>query len=100
MGVPNIIGLHLSREFARRLEHQPVIKHLDLYFRALDVVGSMAASVDSHLLNDELRVVAFCYELVNLASYRFEVEGVVGVEFFYLVGLWGLRGCMLVWLFF
>ena len=34
----------------------------------------------------------------NLASSRLEVEGVVGVEGFYLVGLWGLRGCMLVWL--
>ena len=63
----DISGLHLSWEFARRLEHQPVIKHFDLYLCALDVVGSVAASVDSHLLNDELRVVAFCYELSMLS---------------------------------
>ena len=70
MGVPDIIGLHLSREFARRLEHQPVVKHLDLYLRTLDVVGSVAASVDRHLLNDEFRVITLCYELSMLSQER------------------------------
>ena len=68
MGVPDIIGLHLSREFARRLKHQPVIKQFDLYLRTLNVVGPMAASVDSHLLNDELRIVTFSHKLGMLSQ--------------------------------
>jgi hypothetical protein len=70
MGVPDIVGLYLSWEFTWGLKHQAVIKHLDLYFRTLDIVGSMAASVDSHLLNDELRVVTLCYELSMLPQER------------------------------
>ena len=49
---------------------QPVIKHFDLCLGALDVVGSVAASVDCHLLNDELRVVTLCYELGMLPQKR------------------------------
>ena len=70
MGVPDIIGLHLSWEFTRGLEHQPVIKHFNLYLRTLDVVGSVAASIDCHLLNDKLRVVAFRHELGMLPQER------------------------------
>ena len=66
----DISGLHLSGEFARRLKYQPVIKHLDLYFRTLDVVGSVAACVDRHLLNDEFRIITLCYELSMLAQER------------------------------
>ena len=41
-----------------------------MYFSALDVVGSVAACVDRHLLNDEFRIITLCYELSMLAQER------------------------------
>ena len=66
----DVVTSYDARKLAWSFEYQPVVKHLDLYLCALDVVGSVAASVDRHLLNDELRVVAFCYELGMLSQER------------------------------
>jgi hypothetical protein len=42
VGVSNVVGLHLSRQLAWRLEHQSIIKHLYLNFCSLDVIRSVA----------------------------------------------------------
>ena len=55
VGMSDVVWFYLSWEFARRFKYQSVIEHFDLYFRSLNVVGSVAASVDRHLLNDELQ---------------------------------------------
>ena len=68
VGMPDVVWLHLTWEFARGFKYQPVIKHFDLYFRSLDVIGSVAASVDRHLLNDELWVITLCHKLSMLSQ--------------------------------
>ena len=57
VGMSDVVWFYLSWEFARGFKYQSVIEHFDLNLCTLNVVGSVAASVDCHLLNDELWVV-------------------------------------------
>ena len=68
VGMSDVVWSYLSWEFARRFKYQSVIEHFDLYFRSLNVVGSVAASVDRHLLNDELWIVTLCHKLSMLSQ--------------------------------
>ncbi len=68
VGMSDVVWFYLSWEFARRFKYQSVIEHFDLYFRSLNVVGSVAASVDRHLLNDELWIVTLCHKLSMLSQ--------------------------------
>ena len=70
VGMPDVVWLHLTWEFARGFKYQSVIEHFDLNLCTLNVVGSVAASVDRHLLNDEFRVITLCYELGMLPQER------------------------------
>ena len=81
MGVTYVFRLDLSGEFSWRLEHQAIIKHLYLYLRSLDVIGSMTAGIDRHLLNNEFGIVSSGNELSMLSQ-----EGVfpnLGLDEFY-----------------
>ena len=64
----DVVWFYLSWEFARGFKYQSVIEHFDLNLCTLNVVGSVAASVDRHLLNDELWVVTFCHKLSMLSQ--------------------------------
>ena len=50
MGVTDVVWSHQSRKITRSLEDNTVIKHLYLYLCTFDVVGSVAATIDNHLL--------------------------------------------------
>ena len=58
MGVTDVVGANKSREVARSLEDEAVIEHLYLYLCSLYIICSMAATVDHHLLNGKLWIVA------------------------------------------
>lgn len=64
----DVRGFNRSGQSARRLEYQTIIKHLNLDFRTLYIVGSVAASVDNHFLNHKLWVIPIGYKLSMLSK--------------------------------
>ena len=70
MGVADVVRSHQSRQITWSLEDNTVIKHLNLYLSSLDVVGSMATTIDHHLLYSILRVVATSNELAMFSKER------------------------------
>ena len=80
MRIANVGRFHHSWKFARTLEHNAVVEHLDLDFRSLDVVSPVAAGIHGHFLYHELWIVAACNEFPGLTEES--VFGHLGLKVF------------------
>ncbi len=64
----DIVGTYQSGQIAWSLEDNTIIEHLYLYLGTLDIVCSVTATIDHHLLYGVLRVVATSNENTMLSE--------------------------------